>query len=209
MHVRDDIGAEDYLREVDDLLLSLSWRRRRAALDELALALRVQGEPPISCPAAYAEAVLSAESTVPGVRLSRRGLVRWDWPTPLEWFAAGLRGLALLTGLLFAYGFLHDLTHQLMWNGTGLSDVVHAVQFPFDSSVTQWMLSPTRLAGLTVVLGWLLGQYLNGRRLESDARARRSQLPANTAAIAWLVLCVMWTLPGVGGYVTALSGLVG
>ncbi len=201
MHVRDDIGADDYLREVDDLLLRLPWRRRRAALDELAVALRVQGEPPIACPAAYAQAVLRAETSLPHLRMSRRGLVRWDWPTPFEWVAAGLRGLAIVTGVLFAYGFLHDLTHQLMWNGTNLTDVVHAVRFPFDSTLTRWLLGPDRLAILTVAAGWLLGQYLNGRRLESDARARRSQLPATAAAVTWLALCLCWMLPAVAGYV--------
>jgi hypothetical protein len=196
MSVLDDLRAGDYLREVDDLLLSLSWRRRRRVIADLETRLRASsGDAGLmeSCANSYAAAVLRDEA---GRRVPPplRPLASWFWPSPREWVAAGIRGIALVTGVIFAFGILRNLAHQLMWGDAALPNVLAAFRYPVASSPLRALVDPRGPLVLVAILGWMTGQFLNGGRLARDARARRNQRPATMIALAWLILAATWAV---------------
>lgn len=197
MSVLDDLRAGDYLREVDDLLLPLSWRRRRRVIADLESRLRASsvGKGPMeSCATNYAEAVLRDESCR-RVPLPLRPLASCLWPSPREWVAAGIRGTALVMGVIFTFGVLRDLAHQLMWGDAALPQLLGALRCPVASGSLHTLVDPRGPLLVVVVLGWMTGQFLNGGRLARDARARRNQRPATLLSLAWLVCAAVWALP--------------
>jgi hypothetical protein len=197
MSVLDDLRAGDYLREVDDLLLPLSWRRRRRVIADLESRLRTSsGDSGLmeSSATSYAAAVLSHESRQ-RVPLPLRPLASCLWPSPREWVAAGVRGTALVITVIFAFGVLGDLAHQLMWGDAALPQILAALRCPVASGAPRSLVAPHGLLPVVLLLGWLGGQFLNGGRLARDARARRHQRPATLLALAWLCCATVWALP--------------
>jgi hypothetical protein len=195
MSVLDEPREDDYLREVDDLLLGLSWRRRRRVIADLRRRIRTndRGRGPLESTAdSFVSEVLGTESRS-RLPLRFRPLVSWVWPSPREWIAAGLRGVAMVIGVIFAYGVIQNLAERLMWTGTSYADVWAAVRDPLNDRSVRTILSPHEgLLALTLVCGWFVGQILNGSRLARDARARRHQGAATVVAVCWLVGAAVW-----------------
>jgi hypothetical protein len=137
--------------------------------------------------------VLGAESRHSRLPLRFRPLVSWVWPSPREWLAAGARGVALVIGVIFAYGVIQNLAEQLMWNGTSYTYVWAAARNPISDRAVRTLLSPHDgvLVG-TLVAGWFVGQLLNGARLARDARARRHQRAGTVLALCWLLGAAVW-----------------
>jgi hypothetical protein len=199
-HDAEYVRESDYLREVDDLLLPLPWRRRQRALADLRNRLGSRGtgttDPLRATADSYVAEVLNAERRRRRVPITLRPLVSCVWPSPTEWLAASLRGIALVLGAVIGFGMMDNLAHTLMWDGmASYTSAWRAMATPLAATASRACLNPgSGLAG-TLLVGAFAGQLLNGRRLARDARARRHQRASTLVAVVWLLLVAAWTVP--------------
>jgi hypothetical protein len=93
---------ERYVAAVDDLLLDVPWRRRRALVADLREHIRENpGQLSVELPEEYAAELRIAAAAIPGGLLS--GLRSTSWPTPLQWWESVVRGGAIVLVALVAW----------------------------------------------------------------------------------------------------------
>lgn len=124
---------QSYVSTVDNLLLDVPWRRRRALVADLKEHIRenpeqITTEPPQE----YAAELRAASKAVPGGLLA--GVRSATWPTPLEWWESVLRGAAMILVILVGYEIIDyasyfivgDASSQAPWPG-GIDTALQSV----------------------------------------------------------------------------------
>ncbi|MGA5220237.1 hypothetical protein ACPCAE_29770 [Streptomyces cinereoruber] len=182
---------DDYAEEVADHLLALPHRERAETVAGLAAHLREGGSgADLPSPAAYARH-LAEETGAHHRPLTFMGLASRSWPTPGEWVASGLRGVAALYLLAILWSVALAVGSDVIAAGGPLLPAL-------DHGVGEVMRVPQiggseRLgAAVLLPLAWVAGQLATGLLLERDPAWRRRLRTATRGAVAVLALVALY-----------------
>ncbi|MEU1278861.1 hypothetical protein [Streptomyces sp. NPDC005805] len=180
-----------YAAEVDDRLLALPYRERAEAVAGLTAHLHEgAGVEELPGPAEYARE-LAMESGTPTRQLRFMGLSSTTWPTPAEWIASGVRGVAALYLMAILWSVTLSIGSDVVSAGGPLLPAIdHGIGAVM--RVPQLGGSETMGAMVLLPLSWVAGQVATGWLLDRDPAWRRRLNRATAWAVGLLGLVCLY-----------------